>query len=696
MRDIALASAAAAAFLTLVTAPAGAEIVPRSDLMSIGVYYYPEAWPEAQWARDLGNMRKMGFEYTHVAEFAWAFMEPEEGRFDLDWLERAVNAAGKAGLKVILCTPSATPPAWLVRAHPEVLTVDSKGRRMNHGSRAHATWSSETYRRYVVRIDTELAKRFGTNPHVWGWQIDNELSHYGVAYDYSDASRDAFRSWLQKRYPTIDALNKAWGNAFWSQMYQRFDQIDLPNPDELVAQVNPHARLDYKRWFAESAADYIRLQAETLRKHARNQWVTTNYMTFHDPISPALSGRDLEIMTSTMYPVAGYFNEPPLGFRLGDGETISLTHDFMRSINGQFGVMELQPGQVNWGTVNPRPEPGAIRMWILRAFALGSKLVCTYRYRQPLFGGELYHHGIVETDGVTPSPGGREYAQAIQDVALLRQHASPGAAEPKDYAARRTAILYNPDNRWDLDNWKQTVRWDTMAHLTKYYRALKGAGAPVDVIGEEKDFGRYPFLVAPSYQLVDEALVARWKQYVEGGGHLVLTSRTGQKDRMGQLREGPWAAAILDLVGADFPGYDVLPEPFKGTVKGGGMTYEWGVWADLVKPRPGTETLATYADQFYAGTAAAVRRKLGKGTVTYVGVESLSGDLENDVVRGVFGLAGVGIRDLPRQFFVDWRDGFWVATNFSSAKVAAPLPAAAKLLVGAREVPPAGIAIWTE
>jgi beta-galactosidase len=460
--------------------------------------------------------------------------------------------------------------------------------------------------------------------------------------------------------------------------------------------VNPHARLDYQRWFAESAADYIRLQAETLRQHTKDQWVTTNFMTFHEPIVPALSGKDLEIVTSTMYPVAGYFNEPPLGFRMGDGAGVSIQHDYMRGINGQFGVMELQPGQVNWGTVNPRPLPGVIRAWILRAFALGAKLVCTYRYRQPLFGGELYHHGIVGTDGVTPSPGGKEYVQAIEDVKLLRKSAPASAAEPKEYAARRTAILYSADNRWDLDNHKQTVRWDTLGHLMRYYAALKSLGSPVDVIGEDKDLSRYPFVVAPAYQLVDEALVARWKAYVEAGGHLVLSCRTGQKDRMGQLREGPWAAAITELVGADVTGYDVLPEPFKGRVAAQGKSYEWGVWADLLAPRPGAETLATYADQFYAGAAAAVRRPLGKGSVTYVGVESLSGALEKDLLRMTFNRAGVAVRDLPAQFFVDWRDGFWVATNFSSVPVAAPVPSSARLLVGARNVPPAGVAVWTD
>src|SRR4051812_22389462 len=199
--------ATGAALLSTPGRAAAAEVVPPADMMSVGAYYYPEAWPEGQWGRDLARMRKMGFEFTHMAEFAWARLEPQDGHFDFEWLERAVKAAGQQGLKVILCTPSAAPPIWLVRKHPEVLVVDARGRRLNHGSRAHASWTSSTYQSYVTRIAAELGKRFGKNPDVWGWQIDNELSHYGTEYCYSDACRDAFRAWLEARYHTISALN---------------------------------------------------------------------------------------------------------------------------------------------------------------------------------------------------------------------------------------------------------------------------------------------------------------------------------------------------------------------------------------------------------------------------------------------------------------------------------------------------------
>lgn len=669
---------------------------PPAQMITVGVYYYPEAWPPEQWERDISNIKRFGFEFIHVGEFAWAFMEPEEGKYDFAWLDRIVDLAAKHGLKVILCTPTPTPPVWLVQKHPEVLMVDDYGRTMVHGTREHATWSSEVYRSYVAKIVTELGRRYGNNPHVWGWQLDNELSHYGKNYDYSEASQEKFRRWLKARYKEIDNLNRDWGTAFWSQRYQTFEQIRIPNEREYVAQFNPHSMLDFQRWFAENAADYLRFQTGVLRRYTHNQWITTNFMNMHREVYPTLSRGDLDVMTWTIYPVHGQMNEGPLGYRLGNADAMSFMHDYMRTLNNLQGIMELQPGQVNWGEVNPWPLPGAIRMWILRAFAGGARLVCTYRYRQPLYGSELYHKGIVETDGVTPSPGGREYMQAIKDIQLLRGSRRPNSVEPKDYAARRTGLLYSFDNRWDLDNHKQTNRWDTMAHILKYHTALKRLGAPVDVIDEAADFSRYPFLVAPAYQLVDVELVRRWTKYAQDGGHLILTLRTGQKDRRGHLWEGAWAQPIIDLIGARIPTYDVLPGNLSGKVESNGRTFEWGVWGESLEPRAGTNSLARYADQYYKDNVAAVTRRLGKGSVTYVGVESLSGELEKDLLHGVFERAGVAARDLPSGFYVEWREGFWMATNFTERTLPAPVPTTAKLLVGSREVPPAGVAVWME
>ncbi len=667
---------------------------PAADMMRIGVYYYPESWPETQWARDIDNIKSLHMEFVHLGEFAWTFLEPEEGKFDFSWLDRVVKLCADRGLKVVLCTPSAAPPVWLSKNHPEVLMVDATGRTMEHGTRQQGNWSSPLYRAYVQRIDEKLAEHYGNNPAVWGWQIDNELSHYGKEPSFDPDSQASFRRWLEAKYGTIDALNRDWGDAFWSQRYQNFSQIRLPNAKELVAQVNQHAILDSQRWFADEAADYLRMQADALRTGVgHRQWVTTNFMHDFAAVDPTRSAKDLDLATLTIYPAHGNLNEGPLGFRMGSAATMSFAHDFFRNINGIGGVMELQPGQVNWGDVNPQPYPGAVHMWLMRGFAAGDSLACTYRFRETLTGPEQYHYGLVGTDGVTPSTGGQQYRQAAEEIEKLRTLRQPNAAIPAEYAARRTAFLYNFENRWDIDNHKQNVAWDTYAHMLKLYSGLKRAGAPVDVLAEDKNWEKYPFVVAPAYQLVDEKLVNRWKAYVEGGGNLVLTCRTGEKDRRGWLWEGPWAMPILDLIGAEIAFYDTLPAPNVGHVKTDKGTYGWASWGEILTPGEGTTTLATHADQYYAGRPAAVTRKLGRGTVTYIGVDSQDGGLEADLLQDVFARAGVKTQQFAEGFMVDWRDGFWIATNFSDKAQAAPT-AGAPLIFGDAEVPPAGVTVW--
>ena len=669
---------------------------PPEQMMTIGVYYYPEAWPEAQWERDISNIKKLGFEYIHVAEFAWAVMEPEEGRFEFQWLDKTVELAKKYGLKVVMCTPSATPPAWLARAHPEILMVRADGTRMNHGAREQADWSSPVYRSYVEKIVDKMAGRYGKNPVVVGWQIDNELSHYGQGMSYGPAAQLKFREWLREKYGTVAKLNRDWGTTFWSQTYNDFGQIQMPNQHELVAGVNPHAMLDLHRWFETEAADYIRFQASVLRRNVKDQWVTTNFMMNYYLVNPARSEKDLDIMSFTMYPVSGGLFRGDQGFRRGDLAHVSFTHDFLRSLgSGIEGPMEVQPGQVNWAQVNPLLYPGVVHGWLMRAFALGARFACVYRYRQPLAGDELYHKTLVEPDGVTLGPSGKEFVQAIDDVKKLRALYQPNAPMPADYAARKTAFLYNFDNRSDMENHKQNSRWDTMDHWLKYYRGLKSIMAPVDVIPEDKDFGKYPFVVAPSYQLIDQELIGRLTRYVQNGGTLIMTSRSGQKDRRGQLWEALWAQPIYDLIGAAIPRYDVLPDGRNATVTtGAGKSYQWGAWGDLLEPRPGTETLAKYADQFYKGTAAVTWHALGKGHVAYIGVDSLGGEFEADMLKQIYEKAGVKTASLPLDFMVDWRDGFWVATNFTDHEQSVPAAAGAKMMIGTANVAPGGVTIW--
>jgi beta-galactosidase len=667
---------------------------PKQDLMRIGVYYYPEQWPADQWERDLRNIAALGFEFTHFAEFAWDFLEPSDGTFDFAWLDRAIDLASRNGLKVILCTPTPCPPAWMGEKYPEIYLVNGDGRRLEHGTRANGSLANPVFVRYTNRIGAELGRRYGRDPRVWGWQLDNEPS---APSDYSPSARAAFQDWLRRKYGRVEAMNKAWGGNFWGTRYDSFEQVLIPN-EALFGEdaLSPHALLDFRRFTADTQAAFLELQREILRGLVRpDQWITTNYINVVDSADPRRADR-LDFASFTMYPVRGEKNLGDLGFRLGSPHRLTFATDFYRSFKGVTGVMELQPGQVNWAPVNPQPYPGVVRMWLWHAFAGGCSFACTYRYRQPLYGSELYHAGIVGPDGVTPSRGGLEYSQVASEMKKLRGLYDPTATLPARLAGRRTAILWSHDVMWDLEIHKQTALWDTWDHRFKLMAAAKPLGAPIDYVGEGDDLSKYPFLIAPAYQLVDGALVEKWRRYAEAGGHLVLTCRTGQKDKNGQLFERPWAGMIADLIGADVELFDCLLADGRGLVRMDGRGFAWNRWADVLKPHPGTRTLAVYADQFYAGKAAAVTRDLGRGTVTYIGADTLDGGLEKAVLREVYGGTGAEIENLPPGVFMEWRDGFFVAVNYSSSAFTIPLRSGSTVILGANPLPPAGVLVWRE
>ena len=548
------------------------------DLTLTGAYYYPEHWDESQWERDLKQMHELGFEFTHFAEFAWAQLEPQEGVYDFSWLDRAVALAAKYDLKVVMCTSTATPPVWLSRKYPEVLLKSEDGTVQDHGARQHASFASPVYRKLAYRMIEELARHYGNDSRIIGWQLDNEPA---VQFDYNQAAEEAFREFLKEKYHhNIQELNAAWGTAFWSEVYSLFVEITLPKTAQMF--MNHHQILDYRRFAAKQTNDFLNEQCRLIKKYAKNQWVTTNYIPDYDK-GHIGGSKDLDFVSYTRYMVYGD-NEGigRRGYRVGNPLRIAMANDFFRPVNGTYGVMELQPGQVNWGSINPQPLPGAVRLWLWSVFAGGSDFICTYRYRQPLYGTEQYHYGIVGTDGVTVTPGGREYEQFMKEIRSLRKDYRPKEDKPETYLKRKTAILWNPENYWSIDRQKQNATWNTFAHVDKYYRTLKSYAAPVDFISEEKDFSQYPVMIVPAYQLADKELVARWKKYVEEGGNLVLTCRTAQKDRFGRLPEAPFGSMIDELTGNHIEFYDLLLSQDPGQVKMDGKVYTWNTWGEIL------------------------------------------------------------------------------------------------------------------
>lgn len=662
----------------------------NEDLIISGVYYYPEHWDESQWERDLKQIKGLGFEFVHYAEFAWAQLEPSEGVYDFAWLDRAVNIASRNGLKVILCTSTATPPVWLVRNYPEVLIERENGTKIDHGARQHPSASCHFYRTYSLKMIEKLAQHYGNDQRIIGWQLDNEPRPHP---DYGSDAQQGFRNWLKNKYQTIGTLNKAWGTAFWSQIYSDFKEINIPVFSQMF--MNSHQILDYNRFSTEEMVSFLDEQAKTIRRYAGDQqWITTNYIPEYND-GHLRKSQTLDFHSYTRYMVFGEnYGIGRKGYRLGPVERIAKANDFFRPVNGVYGVMELQPGQVNWGKINPQPLPGAVRLWLWHVFAGGSRFICTYRYRQPVYGTELYHYGIVGPDGVSPTTGGLEYARFMKEIKDLRKNYRKNENTPLSYEKRRTAILYNHENAWEIGRNPQTTEWNTERHINKYYDALKNFGAPVDFIDERPDFSPYPVVIAPAYEMIDSSLVQRWINYVDQGGNLVLTCRTGHKNRNGQLFETPFGALVYPLMGAKIDFYDLLLPQTPDRVVFEGNNYPWTSWGEILNPEKETETWATYSGDFYEGRPAIVFRRLGKGTVTYIGVDSQDGQLEKAVLKKLYARLNIPVLDLPAGLHIEYRDGLGIAVNYADTSYTLPLPSDVNYLIGGKEIPCAGVSVW--
>ncbi|MGR3503127.1 beta-galactosidase [Pseudaestuariivita sp.] len=496
---------------------------------SLGVCYYPEHWPRAQWAEDARRMVEVGLTWVRIGEFAWAKVEPEEGRFDWAWMDEAIEVLGSAGLKVVLGTPTATPPRWVVEKHPDMLAVDSEGRPRKYGSRRHYCFSHKGFRKEAARITERYAERYSPNPHVAVWQTDNEYGCHDTILSYSDAARAAFQEWLRAQFPgkgndgDIDALNAAWGNVFWSMDYPDFESIDLPNLT--VTEPNPAHVLAFRRFASHEVKTFNAMQAEIIRCHT-DAPITHNYMGRITDFDHFAVGDDLEIASWDSYPLG--FLEDRVGAdashqrayaRQGDPDFQAFHHDLYRSVGrGRWWVMEQQPGPVNWAPVNPAPLPGMVRLWTWEAFAHGAEAVCYFRWRQAPFAQEQMHAGLLRPDSAE--------APALAEAAQVAAEMQGDSVAPKQAPV---AILFD----YDAD-----FAWATQPHgaglsyfglVFETYKALRKLGFSIDILrGETRDFTGYQMVLAPGMMHMDDGLK---EALAASGAKVVLGPRTGARDK---------------------------------------------------------------------------------------------------------------------------------------------------------------------
>ncbi len=497
-------------------AAANTDAAPR-----LGVCYYPEHWPEEFWARDAARMADIGLTQVRIGEFAWSRLEPSPGDFRWEWLDRAIETLGAAGLGVALGTPTATPPKWLIDRHPDILAHDRHGRPRRFGSRRHYCFSSERYRAESARIVEAMAARYGRHDAVIAWQTDNEYGCHDTVRSYSPEAERAFRRWLAARYGDIGALNGAWGTVFWSQDYRAFDEVDLPNLT--VTEANPSHVLDFHRFSSDQVVAYNRLQTDILRRLSPGKPIFHNFMGFFFDFDHFAVGADLDFAAWDSYPlgfldVAPFPPEDKVRYRRqGHPDIAAFHHDLYRAAGrGRFQVIEQQPGPVNWAPHNPAPLPGMARLWAIEAAAHGADAVSYFRWRQAPFAQEQMHAGLLRPDD-QPAPAYQEARAAARDFVAV------GAAAPTPASV---ALIFSYEAHWLFEAQPQGAAWSYPGLVFEWYSALRRFGLDVDIVSPEAALSGYKAVFVPSLPIIDDAFVERVRA---SSALAVFGPRTGSK-----------------------------------------------------------------------------------------------------------------------------------------------------------------------
>ena len=595
----------------------------QTSNFQLGVCYYPEQWAEGLWEDDFSRMRTLGFSVVRMAEFAWSIFEPSEGSFCFDFFDRVMDLAHRSGLRVILGTPTATPPAWLTAKYPEVLNVSQRGVAYHHGQRRHYTYNAPIYQELCQRIARQLSRHYANHPALLGWQIDNELN-CEVDVFYTEADQRAFRIWLQARYGGLERLNEAWGTSFWNQTYTDWQQVFLTRltPSN---EPNPHQTLDEKRFFSDSAINFAQLQAEAIREFDTTHWITTNGLFGHLD-SHRLTRDVLDFFSYDSYPQFAHV-EPDTGseaFNALLDRRWSWNLSVARGISPNFAVMEQQSGPGGWVSTfgQPTPKPGQMRLWTYQSIAHGADMLLYFRWRTAAYGSEIYWHGINDYSN-RPNRRVAEAAQIGRELAIAGSSIVGSAYQAK------IAIVKDYANDWDgeLDNW-----YGPLAHQStrEWFTALQQSHIPADVLYFQSittlaDLSRYAYLVYAHPAIMTDSTAELLRAYVQQGGTLILGCRTGYKDSAGHCPMRPMPGPVAELCGITIEDFTRISSSQQApSICWTGQTTS--LIADafnevIMVESEGVEVVATYNEDagYYAGKPALIRRPCGQGMVYYYG-----------------------------------------------------------------------------
>jgi beta-galactosidase len=574
----------------------------RVPFIWYGGDYNPEQWPQAIWDEDIQLMQQSHYEVATVGVFSWVSLQPEENRFTFGWLDTLLEKLTHAGRKVCLATPSAAQPAWMSQRYPDVLRVDAAGQRVHHGWRVNYCPTSPNYRRLAVQMAQKLAERYHQHPALVAWHVSNE--YLGACY--CDTCAIAFREWLKQRYANLDELNQKWWTAFWSHTYTDWFQIEPPYTN---GERSIHAQvIDYRRFQNAMMLECFKSERDAIRQCSTNIPITTNMMNSYPELDYRTWAKEVDVIAWDCYP--GPHEQP---------SDIAFSHDFMRGLRDgrPFLLLEQTPSSQSWQEYNALRRPGVLRLWSYLAVAHGSESVMYFQWRRSRGASEKMHGAVIEHSGRSDTRVFREVAQLGAELKHLKDSTLGGVT------LADVAVLFDWDNWWAMDASIGPVRdKNYVPTVRQHYAAFWKYNVPVDIVFSDSDFSRYRILIAPMLYMVKPGVAERIAAFVGQGGTFVTTYFSGVVDECDRAFENGYPGPLSSLLGiwneeidALYPGQHNTIVPVDGS-----ETYRCGRLCAIVHCE-GATALATYGDDFYAGTPVVTRHSFGDGAAYYIGSE---------------------------------------------------------------------------
>ena len=648
--------------------------------------YNPDQWTPEVWEEDARLMQEAGVNLVSLGIFSWTKMEPKPGVFDFSWLDHLMDLLHAHGVSVDLATPTASPPAWMVKLHPDMLPVTADGLTLWHGSRRHYCPHNPDYHNYAKRIAAQLAERYKDHPALVMWHVDNEYGcHVGECF--CDTSATAFRAWLKEKYKTLDALNFAWGTAFWSQIYGDWEEIHPPKHSP--AQANPTQQLDWSRFSSDSWLVCFDEQKSTLKAIAPNIPVTTNFMGFHKGVDYFKFARHEDLVSQDSYPDTF---DPDWMSHTG------MVCDLIRSVGERHPwlLMEQATSQVNWRKRNSVKRPGVMRLGSYQAIARGADGIMFFQWRQSKAGAEKHHSGMV--------PHGGTDTRVWREVRGLGNELKKLDSILTSQVKADVAILMDWNNWWALElDSKPSSDLKLVPQLYSFYKPLFDRNITVDFAHPESDLSKYKLIIAPNLYMVNDASAKNINQYVENGGNLLMSFFSGIVDENEHIRLGGYPARFKEMLGLVVEEFAPYSETHHNSIRtNDGKQFKCSLWGDVINLNGAETIVAAFEQDYYSGKPAITQNIFGKGNAFYVGTDLDPAGM-GWLLEHVCKIAGVQSTSVPAGVEVlhrtDGKSEFVFILNYSDQKATVPLQGSGTdLLTGNKvgnslELEPKGVAI---